>query len=195
MKTLTDAWNSLQIVLNKKEELEKEYAAKLVNLNVLEENLREFISKSEDTLPNVEFDERIPFESWKVSHADIDKAVLAFRTLRDQITKSNKQASTFESEMKELQQMIGNWLLQLSNEQNVNSFKTQSGTAYRQLKVRASAANWDKFVEWASQNDAADALFKRINTGFVKAFQEDNNGEVPPYLNVDREYEIVVRKS
>ena len=195
MKNLKSAWETLQAVLNKEDELRKEYEEKIANLEVLKENVSVFIRESEDTLENVEYDPRVPFESWKVVSADKDRAVQAYRDIRDQVAASNKAAKNFDHKMGQHKDIIGNWLLQQANEQNVNSFKTDHGTAFRQLKVMASPANWDQFVDWCNQNDAADALYKRVNTNFIKQYVEDNDGEEPPFLNVIREYEIVVRKS
>lgn len=195
MKKLKDAWDALQTILDKKDAINEEYQEKLSNLSAVEQNIRQFIKESEDTIDKVDFDPRAPFESWKVCHDDIDRAVEAYRCIRDTVTANNSKAKAFEKESNEHKEIVANWLLQKANDQKVNSFRTDHGTAFKQIKVRASCANWDNFVAWAAEHGAADALFKRVNSSFVKQYQEENDGEIPPYLNVDREFEIIVRKS
>lgn len=194
MKDLKTAWETLQNVLDKKAEHLADYEAKIANLNALQEKLVHFIQESEDTLP-VMYDSRVPFESWKTMPKTADISVLAFRDLRDNITRLNSDVKKVESEAKEHQSIIGNWLLQQSNQLGLKSLKTEYGTAFKQLKIKVSPADWDGFLKWAAAEDAGDAIQKRVNAAFVNKYNEMHDGENPPFLNVIKEYEIVIRKS
>ena len=44
------------------------------------------------------------------------------------------------------------------------------------------------------QNDGFDLMERRLKATFVKQFMDENNGALPPGVNVHREFEVSVRR-
>lgn len=193
MKKLQTSWNDLQKILNMREELQQKYEESLAKYDKAVNKISQFIVEEGETL-DVEFDERIPFISFKVMAPTIETAIQAYRQLRDDVTGDNRAAKDNEALNNEHKEMIGNWILGQTNELGVKSFNTNFGKAYRKKKIRASAADWDGFLKWAAKEGAGDAIQKRVNGSFVNTYNEAHDGQDPPFLNVTREYEIVVTK-
>lgn len=75
------------------------------------------------------------------------------------------------------------------------SIATDHGTVYRTEKLRPSAADWNVVYGWIMADpERFEVLEKRLKPTFVKQFMEDNEGQIPPGINVHREYEVTVRR-
>ena len=85
-------------------------------------------------------------------------------------------------------------LLEHCREHNMESLKTQHGTAYKRIRERYWATDWDTFNQYVREHDAIELYEKRIHQGNMKQFLEDHPGATPP-INVDRKFTISVRRS
>lgn len=88
-----------------------------------------------------------------------------------------------------------NWLLAQLQTLGVDSFKTQHGTVYKQLKQRSSTPDWGAFSEWVARTNNVDLLQHRINESNLKAYLEQSGGALPPGVSVEKFVTAVVRKS
>lgn len=75
-----------------------------------------------------------------------------------------------------------------------------AGTFYREDDVTPRADDWDRFYRWIAENDAFEALEKRVTKTFVKKFMEthkdaDGNPELPPGISVFRKFIVRVRRA
>ena len=55
--------------------------------------------------------------------------------------------------------------------------------------------DWEAFYDWIKEHDAFDALERRIKRTFVSKYMDDNDGAIPPGVNVFRRYTVEVRKN
>ena len=85
-------------------------------------------------------------------------------------------------------------LLEVSKETGVTSFSTPQGTAYRTVKDRYWTNDWDSFYTFMREHEAMQLLEKRIHQMNMKEFLEGNPDSEPMGLNIDREYEITIRR-
>ena len=85
-------------------------------------------------------------------------------------------------------------IMKTFSEQNIDSVKTQAGTAYRSTRVLAGIADWNTFVDFVKANDAYDMLYKRCNTAVISQYKEVNN-DVPPGVNWKEEHVINIRRA
>jgi hypothetical protein len=60
--------------------------------------------------------------------------------------------------------------------------------------MKAGAADWGAIWDWMKEHDAADLLERRLKVGFIQQYMEDNEGAVPPGINIHREFEVSVRR-
>ena len=85
-------------------------------------------------------------------------------------------------------------LLDVTKQTGATSFSTPYGTAYRTVKDRYWTSDWDSLYTFMRDNNAFQLLEKRIHQTNMKEFLENNPGEEPMGLNIDREYDITIRR-
>lgn len=85
-------------------------------------------------------------------------------------------------------------MLKILQAQDANSVATEEGTIYRQIDIKPSCADWEIFYDWIKDNDAFDALERRIKKTFIKEYIEQHDDKLPPGVNVIREWKVTVRR-
>lgn len=126
---------------------------------------------------------------------DVDRLAKAYIALRE--ARSALKAE-FEEKYKTLgakQERLENEMLRFLQENNSDSVKTSNGTIYRQEELTPSGSDWEAFYNWVAENEAFDALERRIKKTFVKEYMEAHDGAPPPGVSVYREYVVRVRRS
>jgi hypothetical protein len=126
---------------------------------------------------------------------DVNKLTAAYVNLRDARKKLADEFKEKDGELKDKQEVIEAEMLRFMNDSNMDSVKTPAGTFYRQENLRPSASDWDVFYAWIKDNDAFEALERRVKKDFVKNFMEENKGELPPGVSVYREFVARVRRA
>jgi hypothetical protein len=86
-------------------------------------------------------------------------------------------------------------LLDYCKEQNVDSVRTTAGLVYRTVKTRYWTSDWQSMYNFVLENKVPEFFEKRLNQSVVKSYLEDNPDKMPPGLNVDSEYTVVVRRA
>lgn len=90
--------------------------------------------------------------------------------------------------------MIEGHMLRHLNQHGMESVRTDGGTFYKQESIKPNIVDDVAFFAWVKDNDAFDALERRVKVGFIKDFAEAHEGGLPPGLNVSREWVVRVRK-
>ena len=126
---------------------------------------------------------------------DLNKLVRVHIKIRDARAKLSEEFKASDAELKANQERIEGELLRTLQEQSVDSMRTEAGTFYRQEEIKPSASDWDAFYKWIAENDAFDALERRVKKDFVKAYMADHEGGLPPGISVHREYVARVRRA
>lgn len=126
---------------------------------------------------------------------DINKLVRAHLAIRDKRKELTAAHDEVDNDLKQKQSRLEAEMLRFMQESDTESIRTESGTIYQQESLKPAAADWSAFYEWIKENDAFDALEKRIKATFVKEFMEENDGETPPGVSVHREYVARVRRA
>jgi len=75
-----------------------------------------------------------------------------------------------------------------------------SGTFYREDDITPRADDWDSFYRWVAENNAFEALERRITKRFIKEYMAthvDDAGQptLPPGVSVFRKFIVRVRRS
>lgn len=128
---------------------------------------------------------------------DTDRIVRAYLKIRDARTELKREFDAKDTELKVKAERLATALLAFLNENKIDSAvaKKENATFYRQEKVVPSCADWQTFYNFVREEDAFDALEKRIKVGFVKEYMETHEGALPPGVNVHREYEVRIRRN
>ena len=125
----------------------------------------------------------------------IDQVLQAHNAIRAQRESLKRQFERQDAELERELNVLRAYLLDQLNRADAQSIKTDAGTVYRRETLKTSAADWGAVWRFAVENDAMDIFQKRLKTEFIKEYMEENDGAVPPGVNVHREFEIGVRRN
>ena len=195
MSKFNKALETYSKILAKKLELIENHKLAITKLSEDQKKVESFLVGNPEIseVPEI-IRENEPFLAWTLGEKNDAIAISIYRNLRDKVQELNRIAKDFESEHNEQKEKVGNWILARLNESKAQSINCGVyGKAYKKLKIQASAADWGGFLKWAAEHNAEDAIQKRIVGSFVTNYEEEN-GELPPFLNVHKEYEVVVTK-
>jgi len=128
------------------------------------------------------------------SDISIEQIVAAYVKIRDAKDAIYQKYKAETTELEGKMNVLKYKLLEVSKETGVTSFSTPSGTAYRTVKDRYWTNDWESFYDFMQENNAMGLLEKRIHQTNMKEFLENNPNQEPKGLNIDREYEITIRR-
>jgi hypothetical protein len=126
---------------------------------------------------------------------DLDKVVATYIKIRDARAEKRRAFEAEDADLKAKMERIEAFLLQHLESVQATQVGTAHGTFYRQKDVIPSVDDWGVFYDWVKQNDAFDALERRVKKTFVTQYMEANEGALPPGVSVFSKYVIRVRRS
>jgi len=122
----------------------------------------------------------------------VDELIQAYRDLRDQLGTDRKGYKAREAHMKGKMQTISMVLRDRGDVAGVESFRTDAGTAYRNVKVKYTVLDWPQTVEYVKQTNNFQILQKRVSPNAVREI-ETETGVMPPGIDKLVEVEFAVR--
>lgn len=126
--------------------------------------------------------------------ANLDSVVQIYTTIRDARAAKRHAWEKEDAALEEDQHKLKVLMLDLLNQTGAKSIATTHGTVYRSEKIKPSAADWGAIWQWMKDNDGFDLMERRLKSTFIKTYMEENDGAIPPGVNVHREYEVSVRR-
>lgn len=118
---------------------------------------------------------------------NVGDAVKYFVLQRDRLRAWTKKMEEEEAKRKQVLTEIEMWLLEQSNKLGVDSFKTPSGTAYKQIKEHYRIGNWDDFVSYVKRTNNFQLFEKRVAKLAAKEIHNTTK-EIPAGLDYSSEY-------
>ena len=125
---------------------------------------------------------------------NLGRVVQVYNAIRDARTAKRHAWEEEDQKLEADMNQLKAFLLDNLNKTGAKSIATDHGTIFRTEKVRPSAADWGVIWDWMVQNDGFDLMERRLKATFVKQFMDENNGALPPGVNVHREFEVSVRR-
>ena len=123
-----------------------------------------------------------------------DRAVRAYLKMRDARKALKKKYDADDAVIEEQQDLVASFLLQATRDLGMTNFRTDHGIVIRKIDVVPTGSDWDTFYHWISDNDAFEALERRIKKTFIAQYMERNKGAIPPGVSVLRKYKVEVRR-
>lgn len=121
------------------------------------------------------------------------RAYQNIRTKRSEIKREFEEA---DGKLRRNLELIEVALLKVMNESGTDQLKVAGvGLAYRSDKVRVSAKDWDALWQFISDNDRLDFLQRRLSSKIVQEYIDENDGELPPGVDVSKERAVVVKRA
>jgi hypothetical protein len=124
----------------------------------------------------------------------VDELVGIYLKIRSAIEAKEEQHKIELQELKDQFDVVGNKLLEVCNEQNMDSIRTPVGTISRRVSSRYWTSDWDSMYRLISENDAPFLLEQRIHNTNMRQFLEENPDKFPAGLQNERKYTVQVRK-
>jgi hypothetical protein len=124
----------------------------------------------------------------------LDRVVQARQAIKDARTVKRHAWEKEDLALEEDQKKLDTLLLDMLNKNGASSIATEHGTVIRSLKLKPSAADWGAIWAWAVANNGFEIVEKRLKAAFIKEYMDENDGAIPPGINVHREYEVSVRR-
>ena len=125
---------------------------------------------------------------------NINKLVQVYLKIRNAIDEKETQHKEELASLKEQFGIVGQSLLNLCKEQNLDSIRTPVGTVSRRISTRYWTSDWDSMYRFISEHDAPFLLEQRIHGTNMKEFLEANPEAFPMGMQADRSYTVQVRK-
>lgn len=126
---------------------------------------------------------------------DLNRVTKVYLRLRDKRDELRRNYTDEDNKLKEKQERLEAEMLRFLNDTKQESSRTVSGTIYKQEDITPTGSDWERFYQFVSENDAFDALERRIKKGFVAEYMREHEGAPPPGVSVLRKYVVRVRRS
>lgn len=125
----------------------------------------------------------------------LSKLVEAFANIKAARTAAKREWEKRDIELEEQLIKVRSAIHNVLNATGASSIVTDYGTAFRRQAIKPSVSDWGALYDWATQDPGRlEIMEKRVKASFVKDFMDENDGALPPGVNVHREFEVVVRK-
>lgn len=131
---------------------------------------------------------------WDNTQHTSDTVIAEFVALRDERSVLKERYESQDKVLKDGMATREAWLLEKLSTDNLESIRTDAGTAYTQTKSRYNVTDWNGYWNWLGENKRFDLLEKRPAQGALAKMQEEGE-EMPPGLNVYRERTVTVRRA
>lgn len=125
---------------------------------------------------------------------NLEQTVKVYLNIRNAIEEMEERHKAELKHLKDQFEVVGNYLLDFCNSQNLDSVKTAAGTISRRVTSRYWTSDWDSMYRIIKDHDAPYLLEQRIHQGNMRQFVEEHPEAFPPGLNSDSKYTVSVRK-
>lgn len=123
----------------------------------------------------------------------IDQLIKMGVEIRDELRVETRRFNDFEASAKGMLVRISHALKIKGDELGVNSFSTNEGTAYRNLKESYRVGNWDQILQYIKDSGNFQMLEKRVAKLATKEIHK-TEGQIPPGVEYIAEEEFVIRR-
>jgi hypothetical protein len=135
----------------------------------------------------------IPAYDQDIQFNNIDDAINVFVATRDELAAERKAYNTYEARAKHYMDRIEMFIKDKADDLGVDSFRTKSGTAFRNVKTSYRVSVWPEYLAWLQETGNFQCLEHRAAKNAVKEVH-DETGEVPPGLEYTVEVGFDVRR-
>ena len=124
----------------------------------------------------------------------VEKLVKVYLKIKDTLAEKKAAYDEEEKKLKDKMAKVKSALLDYCREEGVESVKTTEGMFYRTVSTRYWTNDWESMGRFIVENNVPDLLEKRLHQGNMVQFLKENPETLPPGLNVDSEYIVIVRR-
>lgn len=120
----------------------------------------------------------------------------AYQKIREERGVIKRSYEESDGKLKRQLEVIEAGLLKIMNQSGTDQLKvTGVGLAYQTQAVRVNATDWDAVWKFIAENDRLDFLQRRLSSKVVQDYIEENDGVLPPGVDVSVERKVIVKRS
>ena len=125
----------------------------------------------------------------------LDKVAATYVKIRDKRSDLKKAYEAEDQKLKDQMETINGFFMETLTALGVESARTKHGTVYKSIDVKPSCDDWSVFGDWIIENNAIEALERRVKKSFITDYMAENKDGLPPGISVMKEFIIkVLRK-
>jgi hypothetical protein len=121
----------------------------------------------------------------------IEKLMRAEVNIREAIAKLENEVKDLKGKREKIQSALNDICIQMK----VDGLKTNVGTLTRSIKTRYWTDDWPSMYQFLKEHDALELMEKRIAQGNMKTFLAENPDILPPGIQQQNEFSIVIRRN
>ncbi len=121
----------------------------------------------------------------------IEKLMRAEVNIREAIAKLENEVKDLKGKRERIQSALNDICIQMK----VDGLKTNVGTLTRSIKTRYWTDDWPSMYQFLKEHDALELMEKRIAQGNMKTFLAENPDILPPGIQQQNEFSIVIRRN
>ncbi|MHB0978445.1 MAG: hypothetical protein ACYC1K_03550 [Minisyncoccota bacterium] len=125
---------------------------------------------------------------------DAAKLTRIYRKIRDAKATAAAEYKKQEDALNAQLEQVSDLLLAMMSDAGTEGFKTEFGSVSRVVKQRFWSTDWDAFKTFVKDNDALDLFENRIAQKNMAQWILEHDDVVPPSLQIDRKYSVLVVK-
>jgi hypothetical protein len=127
-----------------------------------------------------------------LEQCDIPYLTQFYRTVRQAREAHTSAYNKKDEEYKELLYQCGQLLIQKMGDNT--SISNHYGSVRKVIKQKFWSTDWDEFRKFVVAHDAVALIENRIQQTNMAAWLQQNPDKLPPGLQMDRRYDVVVSK-
>ena len=131
----------------------------------------------------------------QIDEMDTEKLTSVYIKIRDALDAKREEHKKELEGLKKQLDLVSAKLLELLQDQNAQSIRTDSGTIMKGVTTRYWASDWESMYDFIKENDAFPLLEQRIHKTNMKKFLEENPDKCPIGLQTDSKFSITVRRA
>lgn len=125
----------------------------------------------------------------------VDKLVAAYIKMRNKRAELLRAYEGADSEVKMQMELVESRLLELCKEIGADTLGSKHGKVIRTVKTRYWTNDWDSMYRFINEHRMPELLERRISQSTIKQLLEENPELVPPGINTESRYAVVIRRS
>lgn len=126
--------------------------------------------------------------------ATVDKRVGQYIEVRDKIKEIKERHEKELAPLLDVQNLLGGWLESFLTNSGSTGVKTVHGTCYKSTRYTASLADPEAFMSYVIKNGKYELLDRRANATAVRDHAKENDGNLPPGVNLSAISSVGVRR-
>jgi phage host-nuclease inhibitor protein Gam len=124
-----------------------------------------------------------------------ERLVKVFIKMRDKRAEIKRAYEEEDKKIEDQMDAVKKALLEVCKAAGADSIRTGAGTISRTVKTRYWTSDWEAMHAFVKEHDALGLLERRVAQTAMKEFLQTHPDLMPKGMNVNSEYDVIIRRS